>query len=304
MKRTTLLRTFLGASLVGMLYAAPAQAQVPRTWVSAFGDDIDPCSRTAPCKTFSRAHSVTAANGEINCIDPGGFGTVTITKSITIACEYTEGGVLAALTNGININAAGIIVVLRGLDIEGTGNGLVGVNILNAARVHIEKCVIHGFRGGAATGIAVNTGAGVNVRVQMDNTHITDNGNGITMAATGTAQLTADRVIVSGNSSNGIAVTANTAATFKNSVFSYNGAAGVQVTSGNGTINVYYSIVQNNITAVNVASTTGRVRVAHNDIHNNATAFTIAAGGVVESGGNNNVGNNGAGAPNGTIAQQ
>src|SRR5574338_693370 len=77
-----------------------ANAQATRTWVSGVGDDANPCSRTAPCKTFAGAISKTAASGEINCLDPAGYGAVTITKAITIDCVHTEGGVLAALTNG------------------------------------------------------------------------------------------------------------------------------------------------------------------------------------------------------------
>jgi len=154
MRKISVWSSVVGSAFVLAAHVAPAQAQATRTWVSGVGDDANPCSRTAPCKTFAGAISKTAASGEINCIDPGGFGAVTITKNLTIACEYTEGGILASLTNGININAAGIVVVLRGLDIEGAGNGLIGVNIVNAARVHIEKCVIHGFRGGSATGIS------------------------------------------------------------------------------------------------------------------------------------------------------
>jgi hypothetical protein len=61
-----------------------AQAQATRTWVSGVGDDANPCSRTAPCKTFAGAISKTAPCGEISVLDPGGFGAVTITKSITI----------------------------------------------------------------------------------------------------------------------------------------------------------------------------------------------------------------------------
>src|SRR5690349_12599617 len=91
--------------LVALLYAAPAQAQASRTWVSGVGNDANPCSRTAPCKTFAGAISKTAANGEINCLDPGGFGVVTITKAITIACDGVTAGVLASLTNGIIVNA-------------------------------------------------------------------------------------------------------------------------------------------------------------------------------------------------------
>src|SRR3984893_18082597 len=90
---------------VSTVITTGAFAQASRTWVSGVGDDVNPCSRTAPCKTFAGAISKTAANGEINCLDPGGFGAVTITKSLTIKCQYTEGGILAAGTNGIIINA-------------------------------------------------------------------------------------------------------------------------------------------------------------------------------------------------------
>src|SRR3954470_12925989 len=81
-----------------------AQAQT-RTWVSGVGDDLNPCSRTAPCKTFAGAISKTYAGGEINCLDPNGAGQVTITKSISIVCDSTEGGILAAGVNGIIVNA-------------------------------------------------------------------------------------------------------------------------------------------------------------------------------------------------------
>src|SRR3978361_1249573 len=83
------------------VFAAPAQAQATRTWVSGVGDDANPCSLTAPCKTFAGAISKTFINGEINCLDPGGFGAITITKSITISCEAGTAGVLVSGTNGI-----------------------------------------------------------------------------------------------------------------------------------------------------------------------------------------------------------
>src|ERR1700742_1182796 len=85
--------------------AVAAHAQATRTWVSGVGDDANPCSRTAPCKTFAGAISKTAASGEINVLDPGGFGGVTITKSITIRADHVEAGVLVSGTNGIIINA-------------------------------------------------------------------------------------------------------------------------------------------------------------------------------------------------------
>src|SRR6185295_8752846 len=103
--------------------ASLLQAQATRTWVSGVGDDANPCSRTAPCKTFAGAISKTAAKGEINVLDPGGFGGVTITKSITISSEGFEAGVLVSGTNAVIVatGAATDVVVLRGLDIEGLG---------------------------------------------------------------------------------------------------------------------------------------------------------------------------------------
>src|SRR5258707_881900 len=131
------LRILLAITAMGCglgIGAAPAYAQATRTWVSGVGDDANPCSRTAPCKTFAGAISKTAANGEIDCLDPGGFGQVTITKSITIDCDGTFGSILAAGTTGIIVNdsATGtpntIRVVIRALSINGAGTGVTGIN--------------------------------------------------------------------------------------------------------------------------------------------------------------------------------
>src|ERR1700751_216990 len=99
-----------------MLYASPAAAQATRTWISGVGDDVNPCSRTAACKTFPGAISKTAAGGEINCLDPGGFGAVTVIKSITLDCGGGNGGqvgaILASGTNGITINGNGSPIIV------------------------------------------------------------------------------------------------------------------------------------------------------------------------------------------------
>src|ERR1700704_4138224 len=106
-KSLVLSLTFLGAMLTPLLCAAPAQAQATRTWVSGVGDDVNPCSRTAPCKTWAGAISKTAAGGEIDALDPGGFGAVTITKSMTIDGGPGAGGILSAGFTGIIINTPG-----------------------------------------------------------------------------------------------------------------------------------------------------------------------------------------------------
>lgn len=156
MRRIALLALFAGL-LLPAIASQPAHAQASRTWVSGVGDDVNPCSRTAPCKTFAGAISKTAAGGEINCLDSAGFGTLTIVKAISIYCEGVVGGVLAAGTNGINVNAAATDhVVLRGLDIDGFGTGLKGVNVLQAASVVIEHCFIRNFNSAAGVGVFVN----------------------------------------------------------------------------------------------------------------------------------------------------
>jgi hypothetical protein len=139
-------RALLLSLFVLLTLSAAAQAQATRTWVSGVGDDANPCSRTAPCKTFAGAISKTATAGEINVLDPGGFGGVTITKSISIIADHVEAGVLVSGTNAIIINAPNTAnVVLRGLDIEGLGTGLAGIKVLAAGSVHIENCTINNF---------------------------------------------------------------------------------------------------------------------------------------------------------------
>src|SRR5215469_5067289 len=121
----------LAAMAVLLAGASLAQAQATRTWVSGVGDDANPCSRTAPCKTFAGAISKTAVGGEIDVLDPGGFGAVTITKSISIeACCIA--GVLVSNVNGIVVQApAGSNVVIRGITFEGLGTGLAGIKFIS-----------------------------------------------------------------------------------------------------------------------------------------------------------------------------
>src|SRR5947209_5662739 len=114
-----ILGALIAGSLSALSFVSPASAQATRTWVSGVGDDVNPCSRTAPCKTFAGAISKTATAGEINCLDPGGFGTLTITKSIAVVCTGTLGSVLASGVPGITVNGAGAVVIIDGLELEG-----------------------------------------------------------------------------------------------------------------------------------------------------------------------------------------
>src|SRR6476661_7038878 len=148
-----------------------AHAQATRTWVSGVGDDANPCSRTAPCKTFAGAISKTAPGGEINVLDPGGFGAVTITKSISITSAGFEGGVLVSGTNGIIVNAlSSDKVLLEGLDIEGLGTGLNGITIIGGGTTTIRKCSIRNF-----TQNGINVVGTANARAVIENTTIANN---------------------------------------------------------------------------------------------------------------------------------
>ena len=184
------------AALGFVLASAPAAAQATRTWVSGVGDDANPCSRTAPCKTFQGAISKTATGGEINCIDSGGFGAVTIVKSISIVCDDVLAGVLVAGTNAIIVNNATAFVTISGLDIEGLGNaattaGINGVYVLNATSVQVRNTRIRGFRNGNGITIAPQSGS---TRVLIDNVTVSEGGiagtnttGGIAIAPTGAA---------------------------------------------------------------------------------------------------------------------
>lgn len=166
MKTICASRFFSGACFslaVFLLGSASSFGQATRTWVSGVGDDVNPCSRTAPCKTFAGAISKTAAGGEISTLDPGGFGAVTITKSMTI--DGIGGGassILASGTNGVVINAAATdVVTIRNVQINGGTSavpGLSGIRVFNAKAVHIENCEIYNF---SNNGVLVDlTGAG------------------------------------------------------------------------------------------------------------------------------------------------
>ena len=220
----------LGAAVV-MITATAAQAQATRTWVSGVGDDANPCSRTAPCKTFAGAISKTATGGFIDVLDPGGFGAVTITKSITIdGSGGPLAGVLASGTNGIIVNGAGAVVHLRNLSIESPAvgstapQGLNGVQVISAGQVHIEKCVISGFSQNAVnfqpggqlfvtdTSIYNNAGGGIVLlagRGTIENLHANGNGNAVAVAGSAIATV---RNSYAGGGSNGFAAIANAAA--------------------------------------------------------------------------------------------
>src|ERR1700674_2714423 len=204
--RTSLLLTALSLICLPLPGTGPAHAQATRTWVSGLGDDINSCTRTAPCKTFAGAISKTASGGEIDCLDAGGFGPVTITKSMTIDCTGTFGSILATGTTGVTVNGAGIAVNLRGLSINGATTGTIGINFVAGYSLNLDKVNVINFISGAATAILFapnSNGAILNVNdCYVYYNGNTPNGGGIVVepATGGTAVVTISNCRINDNS--------------------------------------------------------------------------------------------------------
>ncbi|CAM5620687.1 hypothetical protein MAUB1S_10573 [Mycolicibacterium aubagnense] len=307
MKHLPLWASVLALTIASFFFVSSAQAQATRTWVSGVGDDVNPCSRTAPCKTFAGAISKTAAAGIINCLDPGGFGAVTITKSITIDCRATVAGITAAATNGIIINGANIDVVLRGLAIEGAGSGLNGVRFLNGSALQIDDCKIHGFNSSLGIGVdfspsanaqlyIVNSvissngtasgGGGVNIRptgaatakVVIDNVKLLNNSQGLRVdgtTGTGARRVEVVRSAISGSTFQGVVGITNTTVVnvmLNNNVVSNSGSIGVQSNGAQSTIMIGNNVIGGNDTGINAASGGQLLSYQTNNINLNITA--------------------------------
>jgi hypothetical protein len=289
MRKIALSIAILGTALLSVLCTAPANAQATRTWVSGVGDDANPCSRTAPCKTFAGAISKTAVNGEINCLDPGGFGGVTITKSITLDCHEVYGSVLVSGTNGITINAPAGKVVLRNINIDGVTTGLKGVSILAAASVFLEDLMIMEF---TQQGIS-DTRAGSGNRLFVRNTVVRNNtGAGIAAVAGATSGTILENVHSVGNGF-GVAAATGNQVTVSRSVMSGNATAGVEADVG-GQVFVNNTEISQNGTGV---TANGTVALANSDIVFNTTGIS----GATTSFGNNRIFGNGSPGPAPTV---
>jgi len=277
------LRTFV---LITLALAFPllVSAQATRTWVSGVGDDVNPCSRTAPCKTFAGAISKTATNGEINCLDPAGYGAVTVTKSITIDCEDTQGSILSAGTNGVIVNITSVTDTkkafkLRGVSINGAGTGINGIRILAANSVTVEDGVIDGV---TQHGISIETTSGT-PKITVDRMSIRSNtGNGInSFVSGGTVNLAVSNSQLSLNAT-GLSLSSNTKAVIKTSTVANNTTG---LVAFQAEMNVSNCVISGNTTGV--SSLTGGVfRLYANIITSNGTGLSSGGGSILSS--NNN----------------
>ena len=276
-----------------------------RGWVDTGG-----CQRDAPCQTFSYALSVTNAGGEINCVDLGGFGTLTINKAITIKCDGYEGGVLASGTDGIVINAASTdVIYLSGLDIEGVNSSLSGVLINTAAKVHIVNCVIRGF---TTAGVKFAPSA-TNVAFDIIDTVIANNpGTGVFVKPIGSTSVRGflNRTRVTNSGSDGIFVNANattggTKIAVRDSEFANNTGNGFGVFSNGSVaqIQIDSSKASNNSTGIAATGTNAVVRFTRSTITANGTGANQSSGGSVLSYMTNSIDGNGSPGSYGTTPQ-
>jgi hypothetical protein len=302
--KSALFSALLGALLATGLATAPAHAQATRTWVSGVGNDANPCSRTAPCKTWAGAIAKTAAGGEIDALDPGGFGTLTITKSITL-----DGGggqvasILASGTNGVNVSAAATdVVIVRNVRFNGLLNsvapGLVGIQVNTAARVVIEKCDIFGF---STSGVSVVPSSGT-VAVKIQETNINNSAVGVSAKPTGgaTVNMSIDHSWLDANVGGGIKVDGTgggpSNVSINDSSMSLNGGAGINGVSGPSG-NVAIDLMRDTLTKNGGAGVqanisgggTSSVTVGESMLSNNGSAWQALGGASLLSYKNNQV---------------
>jgi hypothetical protein len=297
------------AGLTGLLLPpAAAQAQLARTYVSAaIGNDSNDCNRATPCRTFQAAHDKTFDQGEITVLDPGGYGGVTITKSIAIVNDGVgEAGVLVSGgATGITVNAPNAYVHLRGLTIQGIGfGGGDGIRLDKGYSLSISNCVVRNLIG---KGIQFLPSA--DARLVVLNTLIADNGDqGITIfpGGSGAVRVAIDGAEVRNNSSYGVIVSGNNSTgtisvTMANSVSAGNlmGAyADSDPAKAQTTVMAVRSVVTNNTNrGLYAFGAKARVLVGNSAVSGNAATWGAFSGGIVQSFGDNHIAGNADGDP-------
>ncbi len=292
--------------LLSFLASHSVYAQALRTWVSSTGNDLNPCSRTSPCQTFAAAISRTLPQGQINVIDAGSFGAVTITQSITIDASGNFAGVLTTGSSAITVNAGtNDVVVLRGLTLDGAGAGGDGIRFLAGHILHIENCIINNF---AQRGIAIEPTT--TTFLFLKDTVVRNNtaggvasGGGILLKPSGLGSVRASLDNVrSERNVYGLRTENNTETLVRDSVFTGNIGVGINAIStagGNVQINMDDSVVSNNIShGVTANGVNAKVRLSNVMVTNNTGTGILptTSGQVLTFGTNRIVGNSPEGA--------
>lgn len=304
MRRITLMMKTAVALGVLMLGCSLAQAQATRTWVSGVGNDADPCSRVAPCRTLAAAYTKTVAGGQINVIDANGVGGLKIDHSITIDASESFASMLSPDGNAIDVVAgANDVVVLRGLNIFGVGTGENGIAFMSGGRLQVENCTIFGF---AKRGIDFESNG--DSQLVVKDSVIRENGAAgilVLPAAGGTAKATIEHTRLEGNQ-HGLSVFDNSTVTIRDSVMAGSSINGVQLTTAAASpkVSIENCLMANNAdTGLKVTGNKATARLSGSTVTGNNTGLATGAGGTIISFGNNNVAGNTAanGAPTNTI---
>jgi hypothetical protein len=317
MRKITPSLTTIAALLLLGLNATPAQAQQARSFVSGLGSDFNApnCTRNAPCRTFQVAHDNTLANGEVTVLDPGSYGAVTINRNISIINDGVgEAGLLVSGGNiGINVNAPGAVVTLRGLTIKGIGFGGGNGIVFDAGKaLTVENCTIRNLDGVPGLGFGILFEPSAAAVLTVTNSAITDNAaTGIILEPTGTASATGvlDHVGLYNNGFNGLVVNGTRSSagsisvTVVDSVAANNGAPG----SGGGfvaisdvgaaavSVSLFRSVANHNgSNGVLAQGINATVSVGASMIQFNASGWLLTGGGAIQSYGDNEVNFNGA----------
>jgi len=280
------------------LVAGGAWAQATRTWVSGVGDDANPCSRTAPCKTFAGAISKTAAKGMISVLDPGGYGGVTITKSITIDGAGTNASILSSFANGVVVNAGpNDVVRLKDISIDGAGSGVNGVRFLAGGELFLDNVAIHDH-----TGQGVSFAPGASSRLAIGNSTISNNtGSGVLVepgvSGVATVTISHSRLLDNGH---GLKAEDRSTVSIRESDLANNLNSGVQASSTSQAVEVVVDscqVVNNGIgnsasAGIKAKGPLASVLIAQNTVTGNYNGLVAQDGGDVVSFGSNRVGGN------------
>jgi len=288
--------------LLGLgLTAAPAQAQLARTFVSAaHGDNNNNCDRPTPCRTFQTAAAKTIGNGEIAVLDPGDYGSVAITKAISIVNDGVgEAGMqLSGDVTGITVNAGpNDSVSLRGLTIKGVGSGhRNGILFVSGMSLRVENCVIRNLPfnfNGTSSGIGIWFTPNGPSQLSVSNTLVADSQQGIVIAPTGaiSVQATLNRIQLH-NDDVGLSVGPSSAVTVSDSIVDGSSQNGIAVSAPAGAITsltVVRSVIANSDVALAADGANAKFLIGQSTLAGNVSNWQTTNGGILQSTGDNAV---------------
>jgi hypothetical protein len=306
---------FRASAAAILLFLGVGQAvhgQLARTWVSVNGNDGNNCSRATPCRTLATALVKSSAGGEIDVLDSGDFGTVTLNKAITVLAPGVLGGIQTSSGTAITVNAGtNDKIVLRGLTIDGLGTGLDGVSFVAGGALYVENCTVNNFGRYGIDFAPTSGGSKLFVTdVVLRNNGVGTTGLGLHLVATAAPGFIASvDGLRSENNVAGLKAETLGVVTVRNSLSANNGYSGYTAVApvGSGDVRLF---IENSVSTHNgtsgVASVgQATVMLSNMVITDNQTGMAIGSGGAILSFGNNKVqGNATDGAPTQTVLQK